>query len=176
MALVSSHTYLLVRLSDLTFLCSCCPLSTGLFARGVARLEQYPFILKVGGDILESGSGPGSYDVKGNVFHFNQDWLNPEIKTNGWAMLAAAVVGWSNNGSILSILAYCTYWIVVSASLVSMKWKEGRFGREWATPPAGLVKRRPSQVLRRVSSEGGQVRLSTEGDALLEEEEQLRRD
>jgi hypothetical protein len=44
------------------------------------------------------------------AFQFNQDWLNPEIKTNGWAMVAAAVVGWSNNGTILSVSAYCLYW------------------------------------------------------------------
>lgn len=88
-------------------------------------------------------------------------------------MLAAAVVGWSNNGSILSVCAYCLYWMVVSGSLVSMKWKEGRFGREWTTQ-ATSGQRRPSQVLRRVSSEGGQVRLSTEGDALLEDVERSR--
>jgi len=53
------------------------PCFTGLFAKGVGRLESYPFVIGVGGDVAESGSGPGSYDLRGNIFHFNQDWLNP---------------------------------------------------------------------------------------------------
>jgi hypothetical protein len=58
------------------------PLSPGLFSRGVAKLESYPFIRGVGGDVSESGEGPGSYDVRGNVWHFNGPGLSPDIKTN----------------------------------------------------------------------------------------------
>lgn len=65
-----------------SYQCSFFLLPAGLFATGVARLEAYPFQQKVGGDLAESGSGPGSYDVRGNVFHFNQDWLNPFVPSS----------------------------------------------------------------------------------------------
>lgn len=127
----------------------------GLFTKGVGRLEAYPFERAVGGDLAESGSGPGSYDVRGNVFHFN--WFvifgcspprlclsdaylvsltpvlchcrgNPEIKTNGWAMVAQAICGWNNNGTVGTVVAYSAYWWTVAASVFLMKWREGRLG------------------------------------------------
>ncbi|CDZ97265.1 Iron permease FTR1 [Phaffia rhodozyma] len=117
---VGMHTFIIFS-SCLLFL-----VGGGLFATGVARLEAYPFERKVGGDLAESGSGPGSYDLRGNVFHFDQDWLNPEIKTNGWAMIAQAAVGWNNNGTICSISAYIFWWFLVAAACFVMKAREGR--------------------------------------------------
>lgn len=52
------HTFVLVS-SSLLFL-----IGAGLFTKGVGRLEAYPFERAVGGDLAESGSGPGSYDVR----------------------------------------------------------------------------------------------------------------
>jgi len=52
----------------------------------------------VGADVAEAGNGPGSYDVRGNVWHLN--CCNPEDKfgAEGWSVFAA-IFGWSNNGS-----------------------------------------------------------------------------
>lgn len=52
------HTFVLVS-SSLLFV-----IGAGLFTKGVGRLEAYPFERAVGGDLAESGSGPGSYDVR----------------------------------------------------------------------------------------------------------------
>lgn len=67
------------------------------------------------------------------MFHFN--WGNPEIKTNGWAMVAQAICGWNNNGTVGTISAYVAYWAAVSGTIVLMKRKEGRLGRApWQRP------------------------------------------
>ena len=76
----------------------------------------------VGGDVSETGSGPGSYSVHGNVWHL--PYGNPEMQ-NGWSIFNA-IFGWSNNASVGTILAYCTYWLAVIGALVYMKWREGR--------------------------------------------------
>lgn len=52
---------------------------------------------RVGGDAAESGNGPGSYPVDGNIFHF--DCCNPEDKVNGGPWMLFGSFGWSNNGS-----------------------------------------------------------------------------
>jgi len=66
-------------------------------------------------------------------------------------MLAAAVCGWNNNGTVLTILGYCSYWWTVIGSLVWMKYKEGRFGREWS----------PSTTTATSATRNGAVRLSS---------------
>jgi hypothetical protein len=46
-------------------------------------------------------------------------------------MVAAAVCGWSNNATYLSIGSYCSYWYCVAGFLVYMKHKEGRYSFPW---------------------------------------------
>ena len=77
-------------------------------------------------------------------------------------MLAAAVCGWNNNGSVLSILGYCSYWWTVIGSLVWMKYKEGRFGREWSPS---------SSTTALTGRKGGAVRLSTDSREEREEDQ-----
>lgn len=61
------------------------------------------------------------------MFHFNQEYLNPEDKINGgWAMVAQAVCGFNNNATFWTLFAYCGYWLAVAASVALMKWREGR--------------------------------------------------
>ena len=43
----------------------------------------------------------------------------------GWTVFNA-VLGWNNNASIGTILAYVFYWLAVFVALVYMKWSEGR--------------------------------------------------
>jgi hypothetical protein len=38
----------------------------------------------------------------------------------------AAILGWTNNATVGTILAYVFYWLTCVAALVYMKWKEGR--------------------------------------------------
>ncbi|KAF8748449.1 Iron permease FTR1 family [Rhizoctonia solani] len=77
----------------------------------LALLESYidrvPVMYQVGGDVAEAGDGPGSFDVV------------------GWAVFNA-ILGWSNNGSIGTVISYIAYWLIAILALVRMKHREGR--------------------------------------------------
>ncbi|KIR43281.1 high-affinity iron transporter [Cryptococcus deuterogattii 99/473] len=108
-------------------------IGSGLFSKGVYDFEYYRFSSAVGGDVAESGNGPGSFQVAGNVWHL--EYGNPEpgaVGTNGGWQIFNAILGWNNTASLGSILSYCSYWIAVIIGLAVMKWHEGRltvFGR-----------------------------------------------
>ena len=94
------------------------------------------------------GTGPGSYDVRGNVWHL--DCCSPEgtLAGQGWTIFNA-IFGWTNNATgmqclpilfarcnthelifalvVGSVLAYVFYWVAAIAVLVWMKFKEVRF-------------------------------------------------
>ncbi|KZV80844.1 iron permease FTR1 [Exidia glandulosa HHB12029] len=115
-------------------------IGAGLFSKAVGSFEANAFNRLTGGDAAEAGDGPGSFDLRGNVFHLN--CCNPENKfdSNGWTIFAA-LFGWSNNGSLGTILSYVFYWLAVVAALVYMKFTEGRttlLGRE---SKAGVARR-----------------------------------
>lgn len=85
------------------------------------------FAKAVGGDVAETGNGPGSYQVAGNVWHLT--YGNPEtgaVGTNGGWQIFNAIFGWNNNASIGTILGYCLYWIAIMVALIYIKWSEGR--------------------------------------------------
>lgn len=103
-------------------------IGAGLFTRAIWFFEYYKFAKGVGGDVAETGDGPGSYDVHGNVWHFT--YGNPEPgspTTNGGWQIFNAIFGWNNNASIGTILGYVFYWIGVMLALIYYKWSEGRF-------------------------------------------------
>ena len=47
-------------------------------SKGVGFLEYYVFASAVGGDVAETGDGPGSFRVGGNIWHF--ECCNPEVR------------------------------------------------------------------------------------------------
>lgn len=49
-------------------------------------------------DLASAGNGPGSYDVRGNVWHLG--CCNPENKWSdqGW-IIFGAIFGWTNNAT-----------------------------------------------------------------------------
>ncbi|GAA5945372.1 uncharacterized protein JCM15063_002325 [Sporobolomyces koalae] len=100
-------------------------LGAGLFSKAVADFEIYKYNKGVGGDVGETGSGPGSFDVDNSVWHL--PYGNPEnnTSTDGWSIFNA-ILGWTNNATYGSILSYCFYWIVAMVALAYMKWSEGR--------------------------------------------------
>ncbi|KEI40132.1 uncharacterized protein L969DRAFT_16804 [Mixia osmundae IAM 14324] len=101
-------------------------IGAGLFSKAVLNFQNYKFNQLTGGDASESGSGPGSYPVAGNVWHVN--YGNPELKTDvglGW-LIFNAILGWTNSATVGTILSYVFYWIAVTVVLVYMKWSEGR--------------------------------------------------
>ena len=117
------------------------PLSSSSFCEFYflcADCRSYP---RLGADVDDAGGdGPGSFDVRGNVWHLN--CCNPEnnFDNDGWSIFNA-IFGWTNSATIGSVLSYVFYWLAVMVVLVIMKWKEGRvklFGIESA---AGVRRR-----------------------------------
>ncbi|KAG6915687.1 hypothetical protein DXG01_010415 [Tephrocybe rancida] len=110
-------------------------IGAGLFSRAVGAFEQHAFNTLLGADVDDSGgTGPGSYRVQGNVWHL--DCCSPENKlaNQGWTIFNA-IFGWTNNATLGTVLGYVFYWIAIMATLVYLKFKEGRtklFGRESA--------------------------------------------
>jgi high-affinity iron transporter len=102
-------------------------IGAGLFSRGIGFFQYYRFAHGVGGDVAETGDGTGSFQVAGNVWHL--EYGNPEtgaVTTNGGWQIFNAILGWNNTATLGSILSYVFYWIAVVATLVYLKWKEGR--------------------------------------------------
>lgn len=119
--------------------------AAGLFSRGIWSFEQNAFNKLTGGDAAETGSGPGSYDVRVSVWHVN--CCNPEVNGGGGWGIFNALLGWQNSATIGSVVGYCGYWIVVTTVFVSMRFKE-KTGR-WP-----LLKKR-GKVLNDEGSESG---------------------
>ncbi|ANB13607.1 Fth1p [Sugiyamaella lignohabitans] len=94
--------------------------AAGLISRGVWFLELESFIKKVGVDISENGSGPGSYDITNSVWHVN--CCNGQ--TDGLWMLFNALFGWQNSATYGSVISYNLYWYVVIISIVLIRYKE----------------------------------------------------
>ncbi|KAF8325868.1 iron permease FTR1/Fip1/EfeU [Cantharellus anzutake] len=114
------HYFLIVSTSILLLV------GAGLFSSACGDFQTYVFNRGVGRDVSETGDGPGSYDVHGMVWHLT--YGNPEggkNKGGGWSIFRA-VLGWTNNATLGTILCYCFYWIAVIAILTYMKWSEGR--------------------------------------------------
>ncbi|KAL0241843.1 hypothetical protein I308_106015 [Cryptococcus tetragattii IND107] len=104
-----------------------CLIGAGLISKGVGFFQYYHFSKGVGGDVAETGDGPGSFQVAGNVWHL--EYGNPEpgsATTNGGWQIFNAIFGWNNTATLGTILSYVFYWILVAATLVYLKWKEGR--------------------------------------------------
>ncbi|EKM56527.1 uncharacterized protein PHACADRAFT_253706 [Phanerochaete carnosa HHB-10118-sp] len=129
-------------------------IGAGLFSRAIGSFQEQAFNTLVGSDVDDvgaAGNGPGSYDVRGNVWHL--DCCNPENNTDsqGWSIFNA-IFGWTNNATIGSVLGYVFYWLAAMVVLAYLKYKEGRtkiFGFESA---AG-VRRRERAALHRGDSE-----------------------
>ncbi|KAH9948018.1 iron permease FTR1 [Amylocystis lapponica] len=124
-------------------------IGSGLFSQAVLSFETHAFDDIVGSDVDDTGGdGPGSYNVRGSVWHL--DCCNPEnnLDNGGW-MIFGAIFGWTNSATVGSVLAYVFYWLAVVGVLVYVKFKEGRtklFGRESA---AGVRRRERAELLAR---------------------------
>ncbi|TDL21947.1 iron permease FTR1 [Rickenella mellea] len=103
-------------------------IGAGLFSKAVGEFQENAFNNLLGQDVDDlagAGDGPGSYDVRGNVWHLA--CCNPENKLDGegW-MIFAAIFGWTNSATLGTVLSYVFYWLAVIAGLIYMKFKEGR--------------------------------------------------
>jgi len=69
----------------------------GLFTKSIAAFERHSFNLLLGADLDDAGGdGPGSYDVRGNVWHLACCNPNNNADGQGWGVFWS-IFGWSNN-------------------------------------------------------------------------------
>ncbi|KAG9311708.1 iron permease FTR1 [Chiua virens] len=116
----------LVIMTNLLFL-----IGAGLFSRAVWAFQKNNFMHLVGNFSDDTaGTGPGSYDVRGNVWHLDCC----SSGQGGWSVFNS-LLGWQNSATLGSVLSYVFYWLAVIVVLVHYKFKEGRtkiFGYESA--------------------------------------------
>lgn len=75
-----------------------------------------------GGDASETGSGPGSYDIRKSVWHVN--CCNPELNGGGGWGIFNALFGWQNSATYGSVISYNLYWIFVIAAFLALRYNE----------------------------------------------------
>ncbi|EXJ77235.1 high-affinity iron transporter [Capronia epimyces CBS 606.96] len=95
-------------------------LAAGMFSKSVWSLQFYKFAQKVGGDVAESGDGPGSYNIRQTVWHVN--CCNPELD-HGWDVFNA-LLGWQNTATYGSVISYNMYWIFIMVAIACMLYEE----------------------------------------------------
>lgn len=96
-------------------------ISAGLFSRAIWYFQMYVFSKKTGGDVAESGNGPGSYDISETVWHVN--CCSPETNDNGWGIFNA-LFGWQNTATYGSVISYNCYWIFIMALVLCLIYEE----------------------------------------------------
>jgi len=123
-------------------------IGSGLFSRGIWSFQAQQFANIVGADVDDTGGdGPGSFNVRGSVWHIN--CCNPEndLDSDGWTIFNA-IFGWTNSATIGSVVSYVAYWVLIIVTLIYLKFKEGRtklLGRESA---AGVRRRERLEKIR----------------------------
>jgi high-affinity iron transporter len=95
-------------------------IAAGMFSKAVWSLQFRAFAQKVGSDVAEEGSGPGSYDIRETVWHVN--CCNPEID-NGWDVFQA-LLGWQNSATYGSVISYNVYWLCIMLAISCMLYEE----------------------------------------------------
>lgn len=91
-------------------------IGAGLFSKAVGAFQENAFNKLLGADVDDAGGdGPGSYPVKGNVWHL--DCCNPDSKFDGegWTIFGA-IFGWTNNATCESITHLLFKDILISRS------------------------------------------------------------
>ncbi|PWY88541.1 iron permease FTR1 [Aspergillus heteromorphus CBS 117.55] len=96
--------------------------AAGLFSRGVWYFENNAWNNIIGGDASETGSGPGSYDIRKSVWHVN--CCNPELGGGGGWGIFNALLGWTNSADYGSVISYNLYWICVMLAYAMMLYRE----------------------------------------------------
>ncbi|TKA66611.1 hypothetical protein B0A55_08151 [Friedmanniomyces simplex] len=96
--------------------------AAGLFSKAVWNFEINAWNHAVGGDSSETGSGPGSYNIRKSVWHVN--CCNPQLNGGGGWGVFNAILGWQNSATYGSVISYNLYWAFVMAGFGSMRYFE----------------------------------------------------
>ena len=76
----------------------------------------------VGGDAAETGSGPGSYNIRQSVWHVN--CCSPVLNGGGGWGVFNSILGWQNSATYGSVISYNLYWVVVIIAFLCMRYSE----------------------------------------------------
>ncbi|TFY56958.1 hypothetical protein EVG20_g8732 [Dentipellis fragilis] len=128
-------------------------IGAGLFSKATWAFQENAFNALLGADVDDSGGdGPGSFNVRGNVWHL--DCCNPEnnFDNNGWTIFGA-IFGWTNSATLGSVLSYVFYWIAVIFTLLYLKWKEGRTNFGVGFESKARIERREKRAVRAAGAE-----------------------
>ncbi|KAI0249054.1 hypothetical protein BJV78DRAFT_1230925 [Lactifluus subvellereus] len=131
-------------------------IDSGLFSKAVKSFQSYEFnrLLGAHADCL-SRDGPGTFDVRGNVWHL--DCRNTENYLDCKScLLSGTLFGWTNSATRRPwhVLSYVFYWIAVIITLVVLKWREGRisvFGLESSVAQPAAVPADTSGIHEKIS-------------------------
>lgn len=116
--------YMSIQIFLIASTCFLYLISAGLFSRAIWYFQMYKFAQQTGGDVAESGSGPGSYNIKQSVWHVN--CCNPET-SGGWEIFNA-LFGWQNSATYGSVISYNIYWLFIICVFLGLLWVEKRNG------------------------------------------------
>lgn len=123
----------------------------GLFSRGIWYFQNNAWNKIIGGDASETGSGPGSYDIRQSVWHVN--CCNPELGGGGGWGIFNALLGWTNSATYGSVIGYNLYWLCVMIGYALMFIRERRGSLPVIDPTmkkvAGYKARTKAFLLRR---------------------------
>ncbi|KAF9182701.1 high-affinity iron permease [Haplosporangium sp. Z 767] len=95
-------------------------IAAGLVSKGVQAAENYAW----GKATNAQSDDGGTYDPRINIWALQ--CCDPKSNDAGGYQLFNAIFGWSNIGSIPSVVCYIAYWLIVIAVLVYMKLKRRR--------------------------------------------------
>ncbi|KAL4780302.1 iron permease FTR1/Fip1/EfeU [Aspergillus varians] len=96
--------------------------AAGLLSRGVWYFEANTWNKVIGGDAAETGTGPGSYDIRQSVWHVN--CCSPELGGGGGWGIFNALLGWTNSATYGSVISYNLYWVCVMVCYGLMIYRE----------------------------------------------------
>ncbi|KAI5783573.1 iron permease FTR1/Fip1/EfeU [Geopyxis carbonaria] len=86
--------------------------AAGLLSKAAWSFDMYQYAKLAGGDVAETGAGPGSYNIHQSVWHVN--CCSPKFNGGaGWGVFNS-IFGWQNSATYSSVITYNVYWIVVS--------------------------------------------------------------
>ncbi|KAK3725379.1 high-affinity iron permease [Vermiconidia calcicola] len=114
----------MARLQLFLIICTCFLylVAAGLFSRAVWVLQNYQWSRITGGDAAETGSGPGSYNIRQSVWHVN--CCSPEVNGGGGWGIFNSLFGWTNSATYGSVIAYDLYWVAVIIAFASLRYYE----------------------------------------------------
>ncbi|KAJ5527092.1 hypothetical protein N7513_011251 [Penicillium frequentans] len=142
----------------------------GLFSRGVWYFQNNAWGNIIGGDASETGSGPGSYDIRQSVWHVN--CCNPELGGGGGWGIFNALLGWTNSATYGSVIGYNLYWLCVMIGYALMFVRERRGSLPVIDPAmkkvAGYKARTKAFVLRRPYKEPESIQPAQASGGVLE--------